>query len=101
MKTVLYVSVTANGYVAQADQTHRVPPVILANYIQLDDVGELCRLRMPAPAPLLAAGRPDGWPRRGTPDCLRSSAGPPRRSRSSSDHRPLRRIVTAGRPTPR
>lgn len=35
MKAVLYLSLTANGYVAQPDESHPVPKEILGNFVQL------------------------------------------------------------------
>src|SRR5262245_38630218 len=34
MKTILYMTLTANGYFAQADETHPIPKEILDNFRQ-------------------------------------------------------------------
>ncbi len=34
MKTILYMSLTANGYFAQPDQTHPIPKEVLNNFTQ-------------------------------------------------------------------
>lgn len=34
MKTILYMSITANGYFAQPDETHSIPKEVLSNFTQ-------------------------------------------------------------------
>lgn len=58
MKTVLYMSLTANGYFAQSDATHPVPQEILGDFIQMvGKVGNLVNGRRTFEQLLKAGGR--------------------------------------------